>query len=881
MSIKKIAIILILTAGVILPARELFSCKGWLAGASTKAPKGWFFCDYNGKGKSVIEIISGKICRISSSDIGMGYLGKRAACQLNAGMMVRISGRYRTGQIQFAQNGFARVNVKLNAKSKDKKKKYYIGFNLKPSKEWQSFKSEYILPGPVKDYFALFQFYRATGWIEFADLKLEIPENPSGIIKKDAIVVWKEAEDSLTGAGFSAYGNSIKDFFSGRGGYYSNAGHMQYRFKIKNEVDAKSLLDVERDYSIWGRIYGYIDQPAVTVRLDKKKIFYFTTKPNEVNFKGTYYWQRLGSFRSKGGVHELSIESTGRMLIDAFLFTDDKDYVPKRYEGKAVNRKNFIKDIKLPIMIQPAYRHNSVSPDVVSPIRFDFILGKGATKAQTGKVLLRIPDGIRLCGASSLWSGTDWKATPKAKFLSWREIKHQNKIRFYEIDISFLANEFSVYIRAEAGTTGPQTMFYSFKCNGKLQEWTSLPLSVVKIPATTAFKTIRMGPCSRRFRYFYADFPDFFATCKQAGVNLINPWTLYPARYPKVWQHFKASAKKYNILIAGEISPLHHRTPPHDLRAVGLDGKQLYSLTLSATANHPWVKIGLNKIAELAKYVDYIVLDDEHTNYFGDRMDYHPKVLAEFAERCSISPKKIVKNKKKYQREYQQWIDFKCELNQRRIRLFAEAAAKVNPKVKILPQIVPAPTLKNAKEASFWDYTKMGAAYHLCPMIYTYSGIKQSAQVGDWSKIYNQAAGRVAIWPTLLCEHSGFGNINPPEKPFIKYGIWEALMERARMIFFWEATGFFQPINLQYFSEAVRVAVPYENFFLDGEPIKLKTTPRRLRAKGLRLGNKYLLYAADYTNPKPLGGIVQLPDGNTIRIKFKADRAIFIKGTLK
>ena len=50
-------------------------------------------------------------------------------------------------------------------------------------------------------------------------------------------------------------------------------------------------------------------------------------------------------------------------------------------------------------------------------------------------------------------------------------------------------------------------------------------------------------------------------------------------------------------------------------------------------------------------------------------------------------------------------------------------------------------------------------------------------------------------------------------------------------------------------TEAIRIARPYEDFFVDGVPYSgMKGKSPRLRLKALKLGGKVLLYASNYAN---------------------------------
>jgi len=108
--------------------------------------------------------------------------------------------------------------------------------------------------------------------------------------------------------------------------------------------------------------------------------------------------------------------------------------------------------------------------------------------------------------------------------------------------------------------------------------------------------------------------------------------------------------------------------------------------------------------------------------------------------------------------------------------------------------------------------------------------------------MYNNYAGRNVIAPTLLCEHSGGGDIDLTQKKMFKYQILECLMQQSRLIMFWKGAAVYNPINLQHISEAIRWAAPYENIILNGKKYKEAFSAQQwLRIKGLKLDNKISL----------------------------------------
>lgn len=876
-----------LFTGVFCFGKDLLNSSDWQKNG-TAFPKDWIAFTY--RGASDVVLVNGKIARISSKKNGSGYIGKRSKCDLPAGSVVRVTGRYRTAGLELAKNGFIRGNVNFNPGAPVRERRA-IGFNLKPSKDWKSFSYERLLDVPVKSFFAFFQMYKGNGSVEFTDLQVAVADKKADL--KNALMIWREAENSMTGGSLSNHGRKIPGYFSGRGGYFINSGKLTYRFSIASEVDTRTLLPLKRKYYIWGRVYGYRDRPSVKVLLDRRPIYSFRTENREklVNghYNGTYYWQRLGSFETAGRAAELVLESTGRMFVDALLFTDSAAYTPKAYEGRDHKQSKLFTDLKMPVMLTPSYRTNSISPDVVSAVRLQFVTPGNRAVIKKGTVLVKLPKGVQLKQVNSHWAGRDWKAHSRVPdVLRVKTTREADGGQLCRIEMSYISLSVVLYLQADPSLKGPVALKYSFEMAGGKQPWDSLPLQIVSIPGTTGFKTIRIGAAGQSFRGFYSDYPGLFELCRHTGVNLLNPWHLYPRSYPQLWKDFSKRAAQAGVKIYGEYSP-RLGTPPAEERATRLDGKKDRHPTILPRPQSPWVKKDLDKIAELARYVDTIVLDDENTNGVGDLLDYSPDVLKAFAEyrkernlpALKISVQELVRKKKAYPAEYARWVDFKCEMMSRHYELYRKAARRYNPKAEVIPQIIKDNSTKALRENSYWDYRKLlRHTKRISPMIYTYQGICDSGIVGDTMHISNREAGKPVTIPTLLVEHPGVGQILPAEKPMYKYQIWECLMEKADHVLFWDASAFFNPVNLQYISEGIRIAAPYEKFFLNGVPTKVKA-PAWVRAKALRLGKQILVYAANYRNAANKTATVVLPDGQKVTVKFDCDIAGFYLIDLK
>ncbi len=865
-------IVFLLLAGFAATGAELVSSAEWPENGG-EFPAGWSVNHY--KTDSEIKLLPGRIVRISAAETASGYIGKRAKCELPAGTMVEATGRYRTRNLELAADGFVRVNVNFNGN--DQANRRAMGLNLTPSPEWKTFSRKLLLPVPLKEYFAFYQFYKGKGEVEFADLAVTASSDEPGSIAPNALVVWKEAEDCMTGGSISAHGRDIPGYFSGKGGYYLAGGKLTYRFQVKPEIDQQSLLPLERDYYIWGRIYGYRDCPGVKVSLDRKDIYEFTTRNTEREIDGKvdgqYYWQRLGAFRSGGASHELLLSTSGRLLADALVFTTDANYTPDKFEARE-RGGDFFTDLKIPVMLNPDYAVNGIGQGFVSPLVFRFVTPDNKPVAQLGAMQIRLPAGVTLHGVTSQWAGLNWKGRAP-EFLTLKETAEADGRKSYDIGFSHIS--LSVTLFLEATSAESVQLEYSFVMYGVNQPWSTVNLEPVRIADTPAFRQIRVGPAGENFRGFFTDYPGLPELCRRFGINLLNPWHLYPAQYPGLWQGFSAQAAANGIRIIGEHSP-RLGAPPEDERAIGLDGKPDRKPSILVRPDSAWVKQDLDKIAELGKYVDTIVIDDENTNMAGDRIDYHPELLAMFRESTGVTTpvREIVGDRQRYRREYEQWVDFKCEMMSRHYQLYLEAARRHNPNAKLIPQIVRDRSPEELRRSSFWDYRKLTRYVdRISPMIYTYQGIRDSALVGDTIAMHSRELGRPVAVPTLLSGHTGFGQVPTDEKPMYKYQLWECLMERADTVLYWNSAAFFNPVNLRHVADGIRTAVPYEEFFLKGTPVEISDHPDWLRIKALRLGKQLLVYAANYRNDRSLTATVTLPGGKKLDIDFKPDRARF------
>ena len=858
---------------------ELCNSAQWQEKQQGKRFSGWVANDFNRE--SAVEFLPGKICRITAETIGRGYLRWQKKCNIPAGSVFRFSGKYRTENIEFSQNGFLRAELKLNPGAERRQRKSKA-LRLAPSAEWKAFSEELIAPVQVELCSITFMMFKAKGSIEFRDLKLELAEGAKGKLSPDAITVWRECEDVFTGGGLAPGGPS-----SGKGKQYLARGKFSYRFKPFAETDPASLLPRARKFYIWVRLYGYVEKTPVDVALDGKKIFSFETKNTEkpVNQRmtGEYYWQRAGVLTTTGAPCELTFTGKGRMAFDAMLFTTDPAYIPAEYEARNSKQNAYFTDLKLPVSIKPRYPVNGIAVNAALPVTFEFTTPKRRKIFRRGTVLLELPKGVRLVDAVSQWSGKNWKSSPQvADYLKIHTEKQQDGGSICKIELSCISLALNVFLQADENQIGKKVpLYWSFKMGDNEQPREKIFLEVLRLPEAEPFQKIRIGT-EELFQGFYSDFPDLFATCRKFGLNMLTFKHYFRGKNPAAWEKLSAGAKTSDITLVAAYSPRFPFSGKNG-RAVDINGKTASEPCLMFRADSPWDKKDLDNLAELGRDFDLLVLDDENTNRRVDKIDYHPDVLAAFAKfrkakkLPEVDIKQVVRKKQFDSEAYLSWVDFKCELMAEHYRFYAQAARRYNPRAAVLPCIMKDISTAELRRNSYWDYLKLlPHCPVILPMIYTYMGVRDSYKVGDIMDMHNREAGRPVISTYLLAEHRDFGIVRPENKPMMKYQIWESLMGQAKYIFFFSGNGVFNPVNLRYIAEGIAIARPYEDFFVKGKPAALQAQPEWLRVRALELDGKLLIYYANYANDLEKTGEILLPDGRRLHVDFKKDRAGFI-----
>jgi hypothetical protein len=934
------AVVVVLASSYVRGEQELFKNRDW-AKLKTNVPVNWRFMTYSGK--SAVKLTSEiykekKVAVIVSNKIkGQGYIGQYTKVQIPAGQNIVLSGYYRTENIALGSKGRLFVDIKYNYSSKDKKfPRKYQSTTLKPSKKWRKFAVVKSFNVPIKDFYAFFMLYRASGKLYFSNLSLRLPEGSSKIDSREKYI-WREAENISKFAHTSTWGKATKDYFSGKGGIYLKSSPFKWTFRIKKEVNPKTLMPEKRTYFLWVRMYGYLDQPKVSIFFKKQKISSFKTSANEkIDAKGEYtgpgkyYWQKAGSFRAAGGAGDLKLVPQGRMLLDAIIVTTDEKYSPTQYEARKAADKNFFTDVQTPHMIKSEYRIYGISDKVITPLifRYQGKIVKIPEDKQPAILHVSIPASVKVKNISSHWGGKTWNRPERwgNKYLTWKKIGSENvngtKHNKYEIYLYYLSLTYHVFVQSEKAGFQAGKNFnckYYLEYKGEKQLVETVPLRSIGLKQVKAFKKILIGPAGGNARGIYEEFPDLATNMAFSGLNVMNPWHLYPNRDGSRWGKLRDQSVKNNITVLGQLSPFYGRYRPKEkkFQAMTLAGKyDSHRPALSINEKSAAFQQTLNYLTEqCALGVTGIVFDDEHYNQQKDKFDYNPVTRKQFKKYVKklgidyIDPVKIVKDKKKYSAQYKAWVDFKCDCMVNIYRKFKKAYLKGFAEAKtsstfgrtlFVAQILKNNSPQESKINTYWDYKKLAPICdYISPMIYTYDGIKGSARVGDLAEMYNDYIGKKVIAPTLLCEHSGFGGIDLTQKKMFKYQIIECLMQQAGMILFWHGPAVFNPVNLQHISAAIRLAAPYEDIILKGEKYKRVFSPQQwVRIKGLKLNKRILLYVANYRNAETMKAQIKfkakiksileigigkqlLVNDNSFSIDFKSDRGKLFIVTLQ
>ena len=660
------------------------------------------------------------------------------------------------------------------------------------------------------------------------------------------------------------------------------------------------------------RFLSFVDTPG------NEKV----NKKGEYVGPGKYVWVLCGQFTTTGGAQKLELSSKGRLFIDAVVLTDDSKYAPVKYEARSMKPAPFT-DLNTAHMIRAEYMLEGISDTITLPISFR-IGGKNKIIPNNKKPAIfhfSLPDYIKVEGVTSHWAGKDWNVPQRwgKKFLTWKKTGTRTvgdkKINDYQAELYFLSgNQYFVFVKAEpkAFKRYKQSVCeYYLESNGEKQLKESIVLNHVAIKPAKPFKKIYVGPSYVPFKLMYRSYPDVFTNMKAAGLNYMGCW-YQPWTDRAFFDGFRDKAYANNFMITVVVEQYHGVKKQHI--ATGIDGKQLLKgvsghggniLSLAMDENDEPIRGTLERTRLCASTGVTVEYDDEMTNVLWDTIDYSPKMKQLFREwlaknRKGVAykdPVQIVRDKKKDRKMYDHWVDFKCARIAYWYSLYRKAfdegaaqfkgkyPAQLKPKLMTcvqgllyLPDGTPC-TAETVKESNYLDYRLLNKYCDIIQMMsYTYKGIPESATPADKMELYNRYLGKNNTVPILLA--GGYGTETSAEnKVMLKYQVWDCLMQKPKLIIFYAGATLFNAPTLAPVTEAIRVAGPYEDFFVDGKAYTaMKGKAPYLRLKALKLGNKVLLFAANYANPVGKAETVTFPTAPRKVIECSTGKKVTVNG---
>ena len=861
-------------------------------------PEGWGFPQYRkGPLYDVIPGVSGgeggcvKIS-VPSADL-QGLLTFRRRKNYPAGTQLLISGEYRTEEISFGRNGNIFVGIVGHVDpGKPQQPKYWLNTFLKSVGKWTKFENAGRIKYPVRELQLNAGLVKTKGTVYFRNLSLQVVP-PSHIPDAREDFVWREAEDVDKVRPVCNWGKELgTDYYSGRGGILLEKGKLDWNFQIRPVTDPVTLFDKPRTWYLWARIYGYLDSPRIMVYRNDRFLAFVDTPGNERTDKkgkyagpGKYLWVLCGQFTTTGGLQQLSFRPRGRMLADAFLLTTDGKYAPAGFEAKNVKQAS-VQDISTANMIRAEYAFEGVSDTVTLPLSFR-IGGKPRKIPCDGKPAVfhfSLPADIEVKGMSSHWAGENWNRPERwgKKFLTWKKTGSRTvnglKVNDYEAYLYYLcSNQYMIFLKAapdEFRSRKESVCEYWLENGGEKQMKERVALKHIAIQPAKPFEKIMIGPDSAPFEMMYYSYPDFFVNLSACGMNHVGFWERQDMG--KRFETFRDEAYKNKVAVTATVRQYTGAEKRHI--AIGLDGKPVtgrQALTLAMTEKDAPIAETLQRTRHAASRGTNVVFDDEMTNVRWDQMDYSPAVKTLFRkwlaekhrEVAYKEPELIVRDRLTDPVMYRHWVDFKCSRIAYWYSLYRKAfdegvaLAKGKYPENMKPMMMACvqgivvgrdgkPCNAEAiKEAGYLDYRLLSKYCDIIQMMsYTYAGVKESAVPGDKMEMYNAYVGKNATAVLLLA--GGYGTETTPEnKVMLKYQLWDCLMQKPRIIIFYAGATLFNAPTLAPVVEAIRIARPYEKFFVEGRPYrKMSSASSRVRLKALELGDEVLLYATNYDN---------------------------------
>lgn len=916
-----------LFAEEILPNRDFALMSG-------KVPTGWGFNDKNttcsiesDNGVKYAKIISDR------TDVN-GALTYRADYKFPKGSLLSLSGEYKTADIELGKGGKVFVStMHRSVKGSNTQPVCWLNAELEPTDQWKTFSVSRRVPYDIETVSLNACIWQAKGTVCYRNLSMKLTPS-SNEFGKDREVIWREMEDIYPFAPPTTWGHDLEpDYFSGRGGIALENKRMDWNFQIAEVTDPVTLFSKERTWHIWLRIYGYMESPRVFIEYNGKHLSFIDTPANEKVSQGKYagpgkyVWVYGGNFTTKGGAQILSIIGKGRLCADCLFLTDDAQYAPVKFEAKDFPQAKAL-DVKNKHMIKCEYQHEGMTDRIPLPISFRIAGKRMAIPNDKEPAIFHfsLTDDILVDGMSSHWAGADWNSKNQwgEKFLTFKKtgarIINGRKFNDYEAYLYFLSgNQYLIFghIAPERFNAGAKSICeYWLEHDGEKQHPEIMEITHTAIEPIRPFKKIFVGPSYVPLKMMYYSYPDCLNSLNACGFNYMGSWYGFNDDDPERFNKFRDEAYAKGFLLSAVVT--QYTGVKNEHVAVGIDGKPYGSagghgdkvVSLSLDKDDEPIAGTLRRTREAAKHGISLEYDDEMTNMLEDKVDYAPKTKALFREYLAKKnieykePEEIVRTKAVNPSLYNEWVNFKCSRMAYWYSLYrqafdeglAEAEGKypADRKPMLLTCVQGAgkdfQKPEDIKIKGFLDYKLLSKYCDLIQiMSYTYGGLAECVKPGDAMEMYAKYLNRDIIVPILLA--GGYGTETKLErKVMLKYQMFESLMQKPKMIVFYAGATIFNAPTLAPVVEAIRIALPYEEFFTDGVRFyDFEKNAPYLRLKALSLGKRVLLYAANYTDnpakqvtvtfPQPIlsaiecdGGKKLSMSGKEITFDFQKDR---------
>ena len=899
-------IVISLALPFLLLGNELFLNNNWSNAKKNGSPIGPWHFGTNGSYKftpaknnqlGVVQITPGP----KNNSALLTYDGP---VKFPAGSTLTVSGQYRTNNFVLGKKGQVLVNIGINFNLPNKA---WMGLFLKPTLgKWTNFsRSKKFTESATGPFRAYFYAKGESGNVEFRNLKLSVKSGSSKLNSKK-LYAFREGEDVFKKL-FAIKNNSC----SNQKAVYGENKPFNWKFRISPVTDEKTLFEKEITYHIWIKNYGYLGNPVITTTLNNKVLSKVKTVANEkTDAKGKYagpgsfYWQYIGSFKSKGGTYSLSFKAE-RLFMDACLITDDENYQPSNFAAKNV-KQNRIVDVTFSNELYAEFSNFGVSSDVSTPVSFRITKPvKVIPLGQKPAIFhFSLPEGVEVLGATSHRATEKWGQpnTWLGRPLKWKKTGQRVldgiKMNDYQMELYYLCGNqywWILKVKKNAFKENKRIKAIYYLENGKEKQFPeTMYLTMTKVPKATPFKKIYICGGGGEFSGFWNGWQDIFNTSKHSGLNSFGLWG-FERGISSAQKEFVQKAKANNIRIFGALSPFW---PPIKLapneRAIGKNNKyykrgQMFVPALYINENSSAIKEMIAFLKRSAKSgTQGILLDDEWPNQIFDKVDYHPETKKMFQKYCEskkvkyVDPLTVVNNKKNYPKLYQLWIDFRCERMAFFYKVLRKAYVdnlidKTNPIFSCCIQGRDSSPSK-IKESNFFDYKLLAKHCDIITiMCYTYNYVAQSAQVGNTIDMYNKYVGKKICAPALLSEYEGC-EIPENQKIMHKYQLWEALFAQAKLIEYWMSYGMYNPRNLRHIAEGVRQLSKYEDILINGKRVdNIVECSKLLRVRAIQKGKQILVYVANYQHPTSIKSVVKL----TLPIKnvtaLVNDKAVNVK----